>query len=173
MGDPRGGTLGLIDLIDRFGPQIEYDLQAELGVDLLDFFRAVRPWGQLERFLTRLPSHGHYKSALADDDDFAQQYARSRPDAAGEPSAPPTMLGWSPTYGLLVALLETTRQHIAITVACHSESGQVESPDPLPRPVTAIERAQEALRRNARAARMAILIPDQYPDTGNETPITE
>lgn len=173
MGAAFGGTLGLIDLIDRFGPEIEYDLAAELGVDLLEFFRAARPWTQLERFLARLPSHGHYKAALADDDVFARQYLEAHPDPAGAPSRAPTMLGWSPVYGLLVAQLETMRQHIAITVACNSEDGQVDKPDPLPHPVTAIERAQDALRRNARAARMAVLLPDQDPDNEQEPPITE
>lgn len=60
-----------IELIDKFGPEIEFDL-LPLNVRIHDFFTGARPWGQLERILARLPRHSHYKAAIDNDDQYAE-----------------------------------------------------------------------------------------------------
>lgn len=46
----------------------------ELGLDILDFFRGILPWGKLHRMLGRLPQGSQYWAARADDDEAADQY---------------------------------------------------------------------------------------------------
>lgn len=75
-----GGWAGLVTLIHRYGEAIEYDLHHELGIDLLDFFRAERPWPQLLRLVERSPDHSHYKVAIHDDGQLAQHQADHRGD---------------------------------------------------------------------------------------------
>ena len=125
-----------------------------MGIDILDFFRGELPFAKLERLAARLPPHGHYKAALADDEAVDWVAMQER---VGEPP-PPTLLGWSPDYQMLVATVEALRSLIAVTVAVNSEDGQVEQPTPIPRPVTAADRAANRARDTARQDRVSRLI---------------
>lgn len=60
-----------IELIDKFGPEIEFDLLG-LHLEIHDYLNGRRPWAQLDRVIARLPRHSHYKAALEDDDEIAE-----------------------------------------------------------------------------------------------------
>lgn len=136
-------------------------------MDLLDFFRGVLPWSKLRRLLERLPAHGHYKSALSSDESLTPMWERIALTTEDDP--PPTMLGWSPEYTMLVALVEAVRNLIAVTVAVNSKDGRVDNPPSMPRPVTALQKARNKARDDARKTRVAALVtplpaPDPQPD---------
>ena len=108
----------------------------------------------MERLAALLPQHGHYKAALADDETLDWEAFLAR---TGDPP-PPTLLGWSHEYQMLVAAVEALRVLTAVTVAANSEDGQVDQPAPIPRPVTAADRAANRAREAARQARVARMI---------------
>lgn len=110
------------------------------GLDLLDYFRGDRPWGQLVRIVAGLPDCGKFKSAMAMDEDLAAVLA-DMPDPEGEP--PPL----SPHgYGLLERLVlrqnDLIKQLIHVTIG--AAGGKPGAFQPEPRPSTAIERARAA-----------------------------
>lgn len=161
--DVAGGIDGLIDLVDRFGPEIEYDLHHELGVDILDFFRGRWPWSKLLRLIARLPDHGHYKAALAHDESNPAMWALL---AQRAPDPAPTMLGWTREVALLVGILEAVHQVSGVTIAVNTESGHMPEPVRIPRPVTALQKFQQRRKVDDREARMRVLVPhtfDQEP----------
>lgn len=95
-------------------------------------------------------------AALADDDEQADHLV----EAVGEvEQRAPTMAGWTPERFLLTALVEAVQQLTAITVACHSEDGQVADIPHLPRPETALERARVRRESRLRDEVLAKILP--------------
>lgn len=146
MTPPRGGWRALGQLVERHGADLEYDLHDQLGLDLLDWFRGVRPWSKLYRLIDRLPRDSRYKAALAMDPEYARVAARRMADAgvAEEPAMTP--LGWSREVELLTSLLEAIL-HVRSAVV----GGYAKNPPkvkPLPRPRTALQEAMWELERD-------------------------
>lgn len=63
------------------------------GIDLLDFFRGVRPWGQWYRFVAELPPHGKFKSAQANDPELARRVMDAPKKKSGQ-QVHPTLEGY-------------------------------------------------------------------------------
>lgn len=76
-------------MVDRYGPQIEYDLQKELGLDLLDFFRGKYTWAKLDRLIGQLPQGSAYWAARVDDDEVAKAYLEAHKKLPKGDGAPP------------------------------------------------------------------------------------
>lgn len=154
MGEVRHypGKLGrVVDLLDRFGGEIEADL-FDHGWDLLDYFRGSRPWTQLLRLIDRLPAHSRYVAALLDDPDTAEQIVLHAP-----PEPPQmTMAGFGPVESLLTSLLDAVNANTSATIA----AAGVDPPkiDPAPRPVTELERARNRLRVKSRESLAALAL---------------
>jgi len=79
-----GGSLGLVDLIDRYGEALRWDLRFYLGIDLLDFFRGQLDARAVLAYITYLPDD----SAL-----HAHLMAEPRRPGAGRPEP------WRQWYG--------------------------------------------------------------------------
>src|SRR5690606_19251916 len=72
---PSGGSsvlVTVIELVDRYGEAIEYDLHAVFNLDLLDFIRGRYRRGKLYRLLSQLPRNSRFRQAQADDEEYAE-----------------------------------------------------------------------------------------------------
>lgn len=134
-------------MIDRFGGAIRYDLQAELQVNILDYFDGSRSWFEFYEFLERLPSWGHYKSALAMDEEWAEMIL-SASDAGEDvaPAADPDQISplhYTPEIGYLALIADRLLAVRSAIFAAQSENGHEQPIEHLPRPKTAMDRARE------------------------------
>lgn len=86
--------------MEKYAEEIECDLQSFRNVDLLDFFRGVRPWAQYYRMVKHLPSEGKFKAAQAADPELAKAMAE-QPERE---SPLPTLEGYSTEVRLQVAI---------------------------------------------------------------------
>lgn len=144
-----------MSLVNRYGVEIEYDLQAELGMDLHDWFRARYPWDKLLRLVEQLPHWSRYKAAAADDDEMAARLLDAETDE--EPRRRHlTLVDWTPERELLTSVAESVRDLHATLLAVNSKDGKRKAPPPLPRPRTAVERARR-IRNEAQAADIAAI----------------
>ncbi|ERB53408.1 hypothetical protein N806_19880 [Rhodococcus sp. P27] len=122
----------------RYGEEIEFDLQREFGLDLLDFFRHKHPWPKLYRLLYRLPEHTHYKAARAMDFELAEYLLDQDSSAGGDAPAPlMTPLGMSREVYLQMATVEAIQGLDYTLRRVHGNKGS--PPLPLERPRTALE----------------------------------
>lgn len=109
-------------------------MQSFRNVDLLDFFRGVRPWGQYYRFVKHLPSEGKFKAAQAADPELAKAMA----DAPEKAPAAATLEGYSIEVRLLVAIfnmLKVQDWHLL-----RVNGNKVPQPQMWPIPQSALER---------------------------------
>jgi hypothetical protein len=129
-----------IDLIDEFGPDIEYDLLGEFGIDIHDYFAARRPWAQLERLISRLPRYSHYKAALESDERLAEIALQiEMPNA--KPYVP--LVGYDETVVRLDNVYDAINNMHETLVAIYSKKGSGRrQPNRAPRPETAQERVK-------------------------------
>lgn len=128
---------------------------AELGLDLLDWFRARRPWPQLLRLIALLPDHSHYKVALSQDDELAARQAAAQ---NGKPR-PPRVDGrvWTPERAALTDACDILLAILATLDA--QRTGKPRKPEQLPRPVT----AQDRYERKAAYRRYCELVNQMTP----------
>lgn len=139
----------LMPVVDRYGPEIEWDLAA-VGVDLLDFFRGVRPWRQLRRLLSQLMEHqeSHFVAAQKTDPDLVANLAErlAQDKANGKRRKPwrPRAVGWSQDTELIARLLDRTGELLSVMADQPVPNGKRKNkpPKPFPRPETAHEKAE-------------------------------
>lgn len=103
------------------------------------------------RFLERLPNHGHYKAALADDDEYAARMLAQ----FGQRKPPMTMAG----YDHIAMRLDTL---IDVLIAANSTG----TPVKMPRPVTAFDRVETRAVRSRHQQRVAMVLGHGVPTTG-------
>lgn len=155
-----GGFSALVSLIEDYGEAIEYDLARELGWDLLDFFRARRPWPQLLRLIERLPDHSHYKSAIHNDDELAlaqREAERREGKRSGRPSPKVDLRVWTPERAALTDVADIL---LGIRSSLEAQrTGKRQKTPTMPRPVLAVDRIEqnEVLRRHR--DRVALMLP--------------
>lgn len=103
-------------------------------VDLLDFFRGVRPWGQFYRFTKNLPPESKFKAAQAADPELAKVMA-DQPQAS---SGMASLEGYDLQTKVLIAnfnMIKILDWHLL-----RVNGNKVPSPDLWPIPKTALER---------------------------------
>lgn len=132
--------------MDRYGDEIEYDLHAELGLDLLDFLRGHHPWGKLLRLVEQLPRGSRYQAARAEDDEIAEQWLEMFGDEELDKPSPPSFVGYDLKVEALLNLTDSIQELHATLVAANAKGGKRPKVRPSRRPVTAIQTAQR--RRN-------------------------
>ena len=134
--------------MSRFGDELEYDLHRFCGVDLLDFFRGVHPWGKLHRLMLRLPWYSEYKRALEDDAEFWENYYARVEDPAeleGDPGAPPSLAAWDEWRELAADLKDQLAQQTISLLSPHVPKGKPKPKfKPVKRPKPARAKAAEA-----------------------------
>jgi len=104
-------------------------------VDIHDFFRGHRPWGQLYRFIAQLPPHSRYHAALVADEDSVRRLLSDKP-GDGRLS----MAGWTPERDLLTTIAEILNEMHATLIQANSEKGKRPATERMPRPWTAFEK---------------------------------
>lgn len=140
-----------VELIDRFGDQIEYDLRKyQCGMDLLDFFRGVYPWTLLDRILPQLPWQSQFKKALENDADQALKYAEQFTDLDqfDADSGGPSLYDWDEFRELSADISDKISEQIVAALLPHIPKGKAKPKvKPVKRPKTARQRAVMARKR--------------------------
>lgn len=145
-----------MQLIDRYGDELEFDLRARLGgMDLQDWFHGRYPWGLLLRLAERLPQDSQYKAALYDDDEVVQEWVRCHGDPDDQPRPALTLAEWTPERAALVSLTEAVMAMHRTLIAVHNK-GKAPEVRPLARPRTAWDRV--ARTRNIEQAQGLIVL---------------
>lgn len=103
-------------------------------MDLLDFFRGVRPWAQFYRLVKHLPPEGKFKSAQAADPELAKAMA-DQPKLKPEL---PTLEGYSTEVRLQIAVFNMLK--ILDWHLLRVNGNKVPQPALWPVPMTALER---------------------------------
>lgn len=130
-------------------------MAAELGIDLLDFFRVRRPWPQLTRLIERLPDHSHYKVAIHDDDELARRKLDTEPDDA------PVRRGvdgrvWTPERAALTDVADIL---LGIRASLEAQrTGRAQPARPMPRPKLARERLEAAASFDRHRDRVRLML---------------
>lgn len=92
----RGGSVGLVGLIDRYGEAIDADLAQFYGIDILDFFRGTLPAGRVFRLLEVLPDTSRMHAMVLADPEHQQQ--------SGSPEPWRELYGWGGDRHMLAHL---------------------------------------------------------------------
>lgn len=137
-----------MEVILRFGDELEYDLHRFLGLDLLDFFRGELPWGKLQRLMLRLPWYSDYKRALEDDEEFwTDHYARVEDpeELAQSGGERPSLAAWDEWRELAADLKDQIAQQTISLLGPHVPKGKPKPKfKPVARPKPARVRAMDA-----------------------------
>ena len=150
-------------VVNRYRDVLEHDLHVHAHVDLTDLWRA-RRWRFLLNLIDHLPRHTYYSEAVSNDPEharmLAEAMAKRAEEADGEsgPSGPPMHI-WSPEVSALTDLTDAVRRVEYAIVATNSEKGKgPKPPEPLPRPVSMLDRERkrsEYARRKAKHDKLA------------------
>lgn len=142
---PRDGYARLARELERYGPGIEYDLQA-VGVNLYDFVLDPGrwPWTKMFRLLRFAPIGGGYRSMVADDVELALAALEAEDDPDATPvSVRPPSYGWTNERETLTQVADTLARIEHATYATSPKHRKVSKspPKPAKRPKLARERA--------------------------------
>lgn len=145
----------LVEVVDRYGPAIEYDLHQHLGLDLLDFFRHKHSWMKLDRLIWQLPSGSAFWAARTDDDEAAKAMLERHGDKP-RPRAVPPLTEMTRTNQVLLDIVDW----LQLTVDRLERLGGNKPPVPerAPRPTSALERVEH----QQEAAAVADLVAEAY-----------
>lgn len=163
-------------LVDHYRAAISHDLTIHAGLDLGELWRA-RRWTKLLDIIDRLPAHSWYAAAVATDEDHAKMLAESlasRRDSGEEPEKKgPPLVTWTPEVAALHGVWDAVRRvEHAVFAAEHGKKAG-DPPKPLPRPVTALEKAMAAAERQRRQAAHEALVARVLPRKKEAKPPSE
>ena len=111
-------------------------------MDLLDFFRGKRPWGQFYRLVKNLPAHGKFKAAQANDPELARAVLDAPADGS---QGFPTLEGYDLQTRIAIAqfnILKILDWHLL-----RVNGNKVPQPQMWELPQTAVEREQSYRRK--------------------------
>ena len=99
---PAVGWWELVETINLYGADLEFDVWERTGDDLGPWIRGERDWDLLLRIAARLPLGTHYRSALLDDDDLADRIAEVHgPPHKRRRAHRPPLVGFTPEVAQL------------------------------------------------------------------------
>lgn len=118
-------------------------------MELVQFFRGERPWSQLLRLLDGLPPSSRYVIAKRNDPVVALEVARADRDrrATGQGRYRPPAVGWDTHADLLARVVDRLGEVAALLadMPIRGKQRKAKPPPPVPRPLTAIEKAEHQL----------------------------
>lgn len=117
-------------------------------MDLIDFFRGRHSWRKLHNILTRLPLSSHYRTAVLDDPEVAEQLA-AQPEPKGQPR--PALSEFGPEVALLTDIKDRLAEVIAAVISTVPGSKPPKIPQS-PRPTTGVAKARKRLEDRQFAA---------------------
>lgn len=167
-----------MEVVSRFGDELEYDLHRFLDLDLLDFFRGDLPWGKFHRMIVRLPWYSDYKRALEEDLEFWTDYYAREDDpeklAQSDTGERPSLTSWDEWRELTAELKDHLSQQTISLLSPHVQRGKPKPKfKPVKRPKPARAQALEARQKvldDAWEAEMMGIVPLEDPTapTGQE-----
>lgn len=118
-------------------------MHAEFGLDLLDFFRGLLPWGKLDRLIGRLMEmpRSQFQLDLAEDDEAAEEYLAAHGDTDSG-SSRPSLAVWSPEVEYLAAVVDRLGEVVQAVISTVPKAKPPRI-KPVPRPKSAFDRARE------------------------------
>jgi hypothetical protein len=143
--------MALMPVIDRYGPAIEWDLLEMWRVDIHDYFRGERPWGQLVRFLNQCPPSSRFVIAKRNDPEVALDAARAHREAQRTSATAlrwrPPAVEWNTGTELTAAILDRLGEIEALLadMPIAGKKRKAKPPKRTPRPQTALEQAEKLL----------------------------
>ncbi|MGQ3385297.1 hypothetical protein [Glutamicibacter sp. TV12E] len=142
--------------MERFGPEIEADLQETYGVDLGELFDSKR-WPKLLRLIDRLPPHSRYISAIRNDEEEAKKII-DHPDfnKPGEDTGP-SLEGYTQLNYQVADLIDAVRVLQATLVGVNG--GKAKNPKPVKRPMTAIDKVKAQRAKEGAIKTMDLFSP--------------
>lgn len=142
-------------VVERYHDAIEYDLRAELGVDLDALWRA-RRFRRILNYVDHLPRHTWYSEAVSLDEEHAEMLAKAlaaQGDDGSKRQAPP-MHTWTPEVDMLAKVVDAVRSVNHTLAAVNSEKGKApKPPEPEARPKTALDGIRQAAYHAQRQAK--------------------
>lgn len=154
-----------VELVDRYGPEIEYDFLALLhGVDLSDWFsgRGAPAWGKLVRLTDQLPPHSRFKAAMLDDDEFAAAIGVSDEETNGDKPQRISLADYDPMVAKLTDVCDLLIGLRTTLVAVNSEKGKgPKDTKYMPRPETAFDRLRRRKRQEKLSELRNLLVPGE------------
>lgn len=143
-----GKTQEIIDLFDLFGDELVWDFQAELGINVVEFFTLERSWDQFFAFLRQLPDHSRFRVKQLTDPELAQQYyaqfsdedIKAQDEKSKDGTYEPPLLGYTPELAKMDQLLDAINllSHLVATALSSKKNGPKFEPEK--RPKTAFEK---------------------------------
>jgi hypothetical protein len=125
-------------------------------VDLLDFFRDVRPWGQFWRLLSQLGSDSRYAKAQIDDPEVAQMLAEEENEKRKAGEVPekwrPRPADFTLLHEMMAQQIDLLSDIVVITGRGLPSNGTRKFADRFPRPENELVKARKAVedREDAR-----------------------
>lgn len=162
-----GSARRLAYLVDHYRAPIAHDLRVHAGLDLGTEWRA-RRWRSLIESIDRLPGHGHFSAAMANDEQYAEMVAKAAADAGktrpgAENDSGPSLIGWSPELAMLTNVLDAVNNVRYAVIAVQAGKKAGEPPKPARRPQTALEKAMRRAEFNRRKAAHESLVARVLP----------
>lgn len=144
-----GEIQGLAQLFDKYGGQILWDFQKELGIDVHDYATGDRGWVEFYAYLWELGPHTKFRSAVSRDPEVAAAQVESLTDdqvreALGEDRDEDEEPDLTPEgHTIEVEKLNQIIDKISILTLSMSMSKQKQKFHPAPRPKTEVTRLLE------------------------------
>jgi hypothetical protein len=152
----------LIYLIDQYRNEIEFDLRKVLDVDLTDLWQR-REWRRLLNYIDHLPRDSWFTEAVSNDEEHAAMIAEAMAAQSDEePDLSPPLRGWSQEASLLADTVDACR-HLAYVIRVANGDNSARPPERVPRPTTALERAQRQARHERKKRRHEELVARVLP----------
>lgn len=161
----------LMFVLERYGAEIEWDLQRELRVDVGQLWRD-RHWRKLLSWIDQLPRATRYHQAVGDDEEHAIELAKAYRAAGQEQDGPPPkpappLSTWTPEVELLTGLLD---QLAILTWTMQNQNADNPSKPPprAPKPVTALQRVLARMAKEEREEQHSSLVSKFAPHLRNK-----
>lgn len=123
-------------MLDYAGAELEVDFQRHYGLDIHEFALGGRPWGQLGRLASALPTASLYKNKLLMDPQLAAELDLA---GQGDDGVVLDFVDETPVVAALRDIHDCLRDLVWVTVG----NPKARPPSPLPRPVSAVTLLQQ------------------------------
>jgi hypothetical protein len=148
-------------LVEHYHDDLAFDLWIIARLDLDEEWRA-RRWRRLLATIGRLPRHGHYSNAVSNDPEHARLLAKAIAERPSDAPSGPSILEWSPEVAAIAELRDDVRR-LGYYVLASGGMKNPPKPDPVPRPVTELDRMVKSATNDARRERHEKLVARLLP----------
>lgn len=148
----------LVQMMEKYGDGIEYDLRHHLDVSAGQLWRA-RRWRELLGYIDQLPTDTHKNRLMTSDEEHMEALVRASKGKASGPGNP-SMSDWGQLESMIAVLIDAVNRNTEVTHAV--STGKKAKPLKLgnyPRPATAVEKIEKRIQKDEHEAMVALLLP--------------